>query len=273
MRWLLTSLAGLSLLYSSNDSAEALLRDAVNASQAERWQTAEVLYSRALAVSDDPAQVAYNRGVSRYFQGDYREAERDFLRCLSDPTLESYRRTEAVYNRGVCLLNCEPSVDHLRTAIACFERAVHLSEPSSRLHADARYNLELAKLLWNRERAASSRSHPPPGDGPPEAPEPTRTGSDNDQTTLPSSPDDGPGDGEPEERTGDQPDGNGRDTERDTPGRGTLPVLIDLDTPQALSPDDTRLILDVVGERLGQDRAAASRKAIDPGEQPNVRDW
>jgi hypothetical protein len=159
-----------------------------------------------------------------------------------------------------------------RSAIACFEQSLDLCPPTDPLAADARHNLELAKLLWAKARTIE-KSQPKPNDLPPEVPEspPPEEGSGQDPGADPNGPGGQPGP-RPETVSGRPPGGQPRETNQQSPGAGNLPVVIDGDRPQPLTPEDTRAILQQIASRLEKDRRANARLLTGP-ERPDVRDW
>jgi hypothetical protein len=159
-------------------------------------------------------------------------------------------------------------------AVACFEQALDADALPEELRADARYNLELAKLLW-AEAKARQGTRETPNQFPDEPPE-TKPPPAEDPMKEP-----GPGGTEPgtPQPGAQQVAGNGkaggeapRPTDRKAPGAGTLPVLADGPQPQKLSPEDARAILAREGERIDRDRKANARLLAGP-ERPHVRDW
>ena len=138
--------------------------------------TAGRLYESAAVRTTDPGLVAFNTAAVRFADGDYRAAEVHYLQALSDPAIPPGRRAEAEYNRGVCLLRRGGSADVYRAAIAAFEAALAVPGADAGLAADARHNLELAKLLWADARR--DVADPPDANAPspePSSPPPVRT--------------------------------------------------------------------------------------------------
>ncbi|HET6574937.1 MAG TPA: hypothetical protein VFG68_15130 [Fimbriiglobus sp.] len=226
-------------------------------------------YAAAAERTTDPGLVAFNRAAVAVQLGEPREAELYYLRALDDRAAPPDRRARALYDRGVCLLARGGSTAVYRSAIACFEQSLDLLDAADPLAADARHNLELAKLLWAKART-TEKSAPNPNDLPPDVPDP-----------LPPEPGAGQGTGDepgdqpgvrPEPAPGTPPGGTPRETNRKSPGAGNLPVVLDADRPQPLTPEDTRAILQRVAERLEKDREATARLLTGP-ERPDVRDW
>jgi tetratricopeptide (TPR) repeat protein len=231
---------------------------------------AERHYAAAAERTTDPGLVAFNRAAVAAQLGEFREAELEYLRVLDDRAAPPDRRAKAQYNRGACLLARGGPASVYRSAIACFEQSLDLFPADDPLAADARHNLELAKLLWAKALAAE-KTRPKPNDLPPDVPDPPPEGTGRDPGTDP----DGPGGQSglrPELVPGRPPGGRPRETNQQTPGAGNLPVVLDADRPQPLTPEDTRAILQRVAERLEKDRRANARLLTGP-ERPDVRDW
>jgi tetratricopeptide (TPR) repeat protein len=254
-----------------SDSPEDLIRLGNEAYLRGDLDAAERHYTAAAERTTDPGLVAFNRAAVAAQMGEFREAELEYLRVLDDQAAPPDRRAKALYNRGVCLLARGGPASVYRSAIACFEQSLDLFPADDLLGADARHNLELAKLLWAKARATEA-TRPKPNDLPPDVPDPPPpegTGRD------PGADPDGPGGQSglrPELVPGRPPGGRPRETNQQAPGAGNLPVVLDADRPQPLTPEDTRAILQRVAERLEKDRRANARLLTGP-ERPDVRDW
>lgn len=253
-----------------------LVRRGNEAFRAGESAAAGKLYAAAGERTADPGLVAFNQAAVLFEQGEYREAEVHYLRALDDRAAPPGRRARALYNRGVCLVKRATDVPALRTAVACFEQALDADALDDHLRADARYNLELAKLLWAEARAKHGGAETPnqlPPDEPPEGKPPPTAGPDPgaDAGREPDGPGPRPG-GPPQAMAGTAGGAAPQPTDRKTAGAGTLPVLVDGPQAQKLSPDDARAYLARVAERLDRDRRANARLLAGP-ERPHVRDW
>jgi hypothetical protein len=167
-----------------------------------------------------------------------------------------------------------------RSAVACFERCLDADPADESLKADARHNLELAKLLWaeaNRRAARKETPNVPPPEEqpPPESLPPPRTGG-----TDPDLNHQEPGAENPgmsprpiqQMNPAQTPTGKPHETARQAPGSGTLPVLKDEARPQPMSPEDTRKHLDEIRTRLRDDQRKM-RELLYPADRPGLRDW
>lgn len=266
--FLLLSFALIAAAPTRDADPDELTRAANAAFQRGELAEADRLYQLAGERTRDPGLVAFNRAAVCVARGEMWEAERHYLQSLDDREAPGERRARASYNRGVCLLARGGPAMVYRSAIAAFEQALDLLPGDDPLAADARHNLELAKLLWLRAREAE-KARSRPSDLPPDLlPEPPRHpemgGSEDPGGTEASVGGPDPGG----TAAGPGPAGAGRKT----PGAGNLPVLQDGDQAQPLSPQDARAHLRVLADRLASDRHKSARLLVGP-ERPNVRDW
>jgi tetratricopeptide (TPR) repeat protein len=234
------------------------------------------LYVAAEEHTADPGLVAFNRAAALFEQGEYREAEVHYLRALDDKAAPADRRAKALYNRGVCLVKRATDLPALRAAVSCFEQALDSDALDEPLRADARYNLELAKLLWADARAKQGAKDTPnqlPPEEQSETKPPAAAGEDGRE---PGRETEGPGTRpglQPQALANAQAGGQAPQAiDRTAPGRGTLPVLVDGPQSQKLSPEDVRAHLAKVAERLDRDRRANARLLAGP-ERPHVPDY
>lgn len=256
----------------STQSPDDLVRLGNDAFDRGDFDAADRHYAAAAERTADPGLVAFNRAAASLKRGGVRDAEANYLRTLDDRDAPPARRARALYNRGVCLLLRGNSAAAYRSAVACLEQAADDAGADATLAADARHNLELAKLLWNKAR---SNEHSPqrPNDLPPDVPEPPPPRGTPDNGTEPGASDVGPNGGRPEAIAGAGPKGgNPRETQQKAPGAGGLPVRLDPDQAGSLSTDDAKELLRHHTSRLKKDRQDNARLTAGP-ERPHVRDW
>ena len=166
-----------------------------------------------------------------------------------------------LYNRGVCLVKRATDVPALRTAVIVLRAGTRRGCPArGTLRADARYNLELAKLLWAEARARQG-TRTTPNDLPPEEPpetKPPRT-TERPRRSQPGGAATQAGHaaagGERSCRRG----GPAADRSERPPGPGRCLCWRTARSPQKLSPEDARRHLRRVAERLDRDRRANAR--------------
>src|SRR5262249_13036841 len=163
-------------------------------------------------------------------------------------------------------------------AIACFERCLDAPVVDEPLKADARHNLELAKLLWaeaNKKAAKPDSPNFPTREE--EKPEPSS--SQQPMGTEPGS----------NAESGNEPITGKKDTRQmPAPATGQVPkngangnpiagdapnpqMLLDESTPQKLSEEDTREYLRRTEQRLRDERRRMLRVLYGP-DRPGVRD-
>jgi tetratricopeptide (TPR) repeat protein len=228
-------------------------------------------YEAAAMATDDPGLIAFNRAAIHFAEDRFRDAELDYLRCLADRDCPADRRMQAEFNRGVCLVKRGWSAKIYRTAITCFDTVLAMQPADAALLADARHNLEVAKLLWQTARLREQKE-PPANDRQPDEdrqPDPPR---------LPPPTMNDPSEGGPGKAGAASPVPNGsaagtpNPTEQKLPGAGTLGPLPDDDRPTPRSPQDTRLYLDRAALRLDAERRANAELLAGP-DRKGVRDW
>src|SRR5437764_1533115 len=153
------------------DPPDELVRRGTDAFRAGDAAAAGKLFAAAAEHTADPGLVAFDTAAVLFAKGEYRDAELHYVRALDDRAAPPERRAKALYNRGVCILKRAADLPALRTAVACFEQALDSGALGEELPADARYNLEPAKLLWAEARAKQGARETPNHLPPEESPE------------------------------------------------------------------------------------------------------
>jgi len=260
------------------ESPDDLIRRANDAFRVGDTETADKLYALAEELTADPGLVSFNRGAVLFERKNYRGAELYYTRVLDDAECPPERAAKAWYNRGTCLLRREGSMSVYRSAIACFEHTLDSPAADEPLKADARHNLELAKLLWNeaRKKEADKKS---PNEPPPEEQKPEH---------KPQLPEHQPG-GTDSQMGNDSiggmksaglrpqqiPNGGTKPTPADktvAANNANLEVLKDINEVQHLSPEDTREYLKELDKRLKREQRAMLRSLYGP-ERRELPDW
>jgi hypothetical protein len=279
--WLGILAAALLLAAAPAPDVEALLREGNAAFERGDYGRAATLYEQAEARATDPGLVAFDLATAKYrlaLAGEggraalLQQAEQQYSCCLEkhDP-----RRVRALLGVGNCRLLLRDGKEGLLTAAEKFEQCLKEADPESELAADARHNLELARLLLLQTPATGNpgENKPPEGDpGSPPKP-PDRPPSQQPQSMPVAEPGAGkprgdagrpvkPEDGSAPTATGDTP----------PPGSGNLrPVPDRVDAPP-LSPQEAGEHLEQATERIVNERRThRQRSAKTP--PPNVRDW
>ncbi len=258
-------------------SADDLIRAGNAAVARGNFDQADDWYTAAEERTTDPGLVAFNKANALFHRERFDAAEKHYTRALDDADAPPARRAAALYNRGVCLLK-QGGLVKLRAAIDSFSRCLALPPDDPPLTADARHNLEVAKVLWVAARAKESKK-PLPNDPPPDAPpdpRPERPApqafdpfGQQDRLTGDRSPQTG---GTPEAVRGGATGGSPRATDEKTPGKGSAPVLGREDKLPDLSPQQMREYLEALAARVSKDRRDTAALTAPP-ERPSVKDW
>lgn len=228
----------------------------------------------------DPGLGAFNRAAIHFSQERYREAEIDYSRVLSDRACPPERRLRALYNRGTCRLHRAPAANDPaeRAALAWaaaqdLAACLEMHHTDERLEGHARYNLELARILWAR----ANRSAPTPKT--PDAPPPEQARNPAVPNNRPETGGTEPGanSGDPETTTqpgsGSRSPGNVRETDLIRGGSdSTLPILREGDLDPTPLPKDVRLHLMRIERRLREDLTTVERDVARYRPRPD-RDW
>lgn len=264
----------------AESSSDDLIAQANAAFQRGEAEEADRLYVAAEERTTDPGLVAFNRAAALFQMGKYREAELGYRCVIEDGACPAERKARARYNRGTCLLRRGGSAAVYRLSIADFEACLLSPVNDEPLKADARHNLELAKILWNEARKTSSRPEVPNPDPPPDE-------NSGNPLAKPSGTDPQPGMPEPGEgNTGganvkaaapqplpQQADGKNNPGNHGDPGTASgLQPLQDTSTPQPLSPEDTREHLRRAAERIKKEKRDLLKTLYGP-ERPGLLDW
>jgi len=268
-------LAVICLLLLAADVPDDLIRRANAAFLAGDVVAADALYAAAEERSGDPGLVAFNRATILFRRGEFRDAELHYTRTLEDRACPPDRAARAWFNRGTCLVRRGGEAGVYRSAVACFERCLDAPAGDAALKADARHNLELAKLLWadvNRKAAKPETPNAPAPEEKPDPPpkkggsEPDAKAPDNDTKKT------DPKKSQPTPQPQQIPKAGPTDGNAQVPGSNNLPVLPDADPVQPLSPADTRAYLKLAEERLRRERQGLRRTLA--GKDPtDVWDW
>lgn len=265
-------------LLAAQPPADELIRRANAAFQRGDTEAADALYAAAEERTGDPGLVAFNKAAVLFQRGEFRDAELHYIRVLDDKACPPDRAARAWFNRGTCLLRRGGSPGIYRSAVGCFERCLDLRPADEPLKADARHNLELAKLLWieaNRKAAKPENLNDPPPELDSQPP-PQANGSDPQGNTPEAGPGaDGQKDTQPVQQPtiGPTPKNGANQTDAKTAGNNpNLQPLKDDDKPQPLSPEDTREYLKRTEERLRKERQGMLRMLYGP-DRLGVRDW
>jgi tetratricopeptide (TPR) repeat protein len=236
------------------------------------YQAALVFYTRAEPRSEDPGLIAFNKASALYHLGTYRGAELLYRASLSDA--EGVRRTQVLYGLANCLVQQagDRDVKLLRDAISIYDQCMN-DEQDSEWTANARHNVELAKLLLTQAQARAERN--PPDQAPDKDPEvdpPTKKNSND----IPEGADPGSG---IKKNGGDRipmKPGSGNENQRSNeppaPGQGNLPPIPDTQDPVSLTPEDAANHLQQATVRILHERQKHKQMSIKKP-APSAKDW
>jgi tetratricopeptide (TPR) repeat protein len=264
------------------DTPDELIRRANEAFRAGDTDAADKLYTAAEERTADPGLVAFNRAAILFERGAFREAEKHYERVLDDAACPPERAAKAWYNRGTCLLRRGGTMSVYRSAAACFERTLDSAAADEPLKADARHNLELAKLLWNEERKKAAKpeeespnKQPPPEEDRQPKPDPEKPGGQdqnpaNDTTNTGTTPKTGSQPQlQPQPKDGSKP----TPTDQQTVGNNqNLQMPEDKDEVQKLSPEEAKAYLKETSKRRKRELHSLLETLYGP-DRPGVRDW
>lgn len=260
------------------ESPEDLIRRANAAFLSGDVEAAESLYSAAEERTGDPGLVAFNKATVLFQKGEFHAAESHYARTLDDKACPADRAARAWFNRGTCLVRRGGAAAVYRSAIACFDRCLESPAADAPLKANARQNLELAKLLWmeaNKKAAKPENPNEPPREDE-RPPEPGTTPKNGTDPSIENGADNGTRKEQrpvPMPAPGVAPKQGANDSGNPTPAAAVNPQpVLDDGTPQKLSPEDSREHLRRAEQRLRDERRALLRTLYGP-DRPGVRDW
>ncbi len=260
---------------------QSLLKEGDAAAASGDYARAAALYKKAEPLTTEPVEVAYRLGVVKYQMAaeagggaNLFEAE-DLFRCCLDKG--SPHRPQALFGLGNCLLlkSKGKSLELVRAAIESYEQSLAAGLPEE-VAAEARYNLERAKLLALQLLAPATRKEVEPPDNPEEDAHRPADPRPNDPRP-PNKTDGGMGTGNPDPR------GNPFQMKNDTgqtpiqtsdpaPGVGKLTPIPDLSTPEPIPPKDALSHLETATKRVLEERQTYRLQKLRPAVR-GVRDW
>ncbi len=232
------------------------------------------LYAQAEDRARDPGLVAFNEATALYHLGRYREAELRYRRCREDA--DGPRLTRLLYSLGNCILQQARDSDapRLREAIKSYEQCLRSGGAEPEVFADARHNLELARLLWLKAKDKKPGQDQPNPEQESENPQLRSDLGNNSRRGVndfgPATPD-GHGQENPTARPlADQKTAG--QTDQQQAGKGNLPPIPDEDDLISLSPEDAAEYLKKEAARIKRERREYGQRPA-PALPANVRDW
>lgn len=265
----LLGLAPLLVSAAPNSSPDDLIREGNDVFEKSEYEAALKLYQDAQERGTDPGLIAFNAATVYWHKREYRQAENHYRMALDDAAAPKERRSRSFFNLGNCLVKQADPRDHrlLREAIQYYEYCIDQTEDAD-LRKNARHNLEIAKILWNKARRTSPNPPSPNSNEPPETPrhnEPKKP--DLDKEKKPGNNDDGK-----DHKKNDQKKKIDQGTEKTenidpdkkeqpTPGPGRVPVIPDTDKLERQTAEDTRAALRAAELRLKSIRERLRQQA------------
>ena len=254
---------------------EDLVRQGNAAFERGDFAGAVEFYARAEERTADPGLIAFNEAAALYQLGRYRDAELRLRRCQEDAT--GNRRGRLLYNLGNCLVQEARSRNpsRLREAINTYEQCLQQEGVEPELAADARHNLEVARLLLQKAQSSRESQNEANEDQGGASPQPeeqrsdARPGGDQAVTSLPNGMDKA---GQALNRTGDRNTAPTKTGQPPPPGKGNLPPIPDEDELTAMSAEDAAQHLKQAASRIAQERREYRERPM-PAPPANVRDW
>jgi tetratricopeptide (TPR) repeat protein len=231
-------------------------------------------YGRAEERTLDPGLVAFNEATALYQLGRYREAELHYLRSREDAT--GLRRARLLYNLGNSVLKQgrQHSSRRLREAIASYEECLQQNGIDAELAADARHNLELARLLLQKAKSreeGKNSAEEEQGNNNPQADERTDVKPGGDDSSA-VAPDPAGKVGPAAEQPGNRNTAQAKTNEQPPPGQGNLPPIPDEDDLAAMTPVDAAEHLKKAAARIQQERREYRQRPV-AAAPANMPDW
>lgn len=248
-----------------------LLRQGNEAFARQDYAQALKLYAQAEGRGDDPGLIEFNRGLACYRLQDYGAAAVHFRRCLDDEAAPLLRRARAAFDLGNALVRQSGADDAagLRQAVAAYRACLAQGKLDADLWSDARHNLELAQLLWQKARARGNPDEPPDGPEHQSGAKKKEEGKGTEQGREPSGQDT-----ETQEPDGSKKNGQagvGQEKSSRRVARGPLGQLPDQDQLAPLTTEDAAEHLRRIAERIARERRGYYRQQRPaPGVAP---DW
>jgi Ca-activated chloride channel family protein len=238
----------------------------------ENFAAAVDWYNRAEDSAPDPGLVACNEAAALYHLGRYREAELHYRYARQEAT--GVRLARLLYSLGNCIVQQAQDRDapRLREAMGFYELCMQQKAADAALIANARYNLELARLLWLKAKAARRSGEP---NNPDQGNEDEQARDLDDAGLRGDSMRSLDGRGRSQPLAGVRPDRGSTPNDTDQPpppGKGNLPTLPDTDDLSPLTPEDAAEHLKQAAARILRERQEHVR-VMTPTIPSNVKDW
>jgi tetratricopeptide (TPR) repeat protein len=231
-------------------------------------------YTRAEERLTDPGLAAFNKGAAHYRLGQYREAELHYLRCREDATGE--RLTRVLFHLGNAVVQQaqDRDAERLQQAIEYYEACIRRASRGTELAQDADFNLQLARALHARAKAARDQN---PSDSANPGDNSKDKNSKTDVDSSGSEPQPGSLDAQGNVR-GSAARANDRKrdpkavSQQAPPGVGKLPPISEDDDATSLTSEDTAKYLEQAAARIAQERKEHKHRTAGPPSR-TLLDW
>jgi tetratricopeptide (TPR) repeat protein len=232
-----------------------------------------VHYTKVEDSITDPGLLAFNKGAALYRLGRFRDAELHYLRCKEDAAGDRLARVLFDLGNSLVQLAQDQDADQLERAIDYYEECLRNKDTNPELQANAQFNLQLAKVLLLRAKAANknhSSNDPYRPDNPAGNSPANKTVFGNDR---PGGLGEGSGlKGRIPHKSGD-PYGEGTASSQiPNPGVGNLPPIPDKDDLLPLSPEDATAHLEKAAARVNRERRDQKQRSL-PAPSKTMKDW
>lgn len=232
-------------------------------------------YTRAEDVTTDPGLVAFNKAAALFRMGEYALAEVHYLRAREGAAGERLARVNFDLGNTLVLRAGERDARLLGRAVDAYRACLAEPEAGPELREDARHNLQIAIVFWEKAKAAekASPSNPDdPGNRPPSAADtdPRQQLANRGSAGIRE-----PGYGDPQAALMGK-DGEGQQgsptNAPSPPGAGNVPLVPDEDRLNPLAPHEVARVLQDVAERVAKERRDHRRQS-QPAPPPTTPDW
>lgn len=248
---------------------DALLRQGTQAFAGGRYQEALELFEAAEEFAPDPGLVAFNKAAALYRLERYAEAALHYERCLEDDSIPPTRRAQAYFQMGHAYVHESKGTNRglLEKALAAYRSCLLMHETPEAMRADARHDLELARLLWlqtlpDPETPPRQKDQVPPKNGERKRPPGSKDPKDGARDVEGNEPD--------KKELVDGANGDTK-TQAKKARAGPLTVLPDRSELVPLSPQETAAHLEANTQRMLQERRHYRRHAVTVAD--GVKDW
>jgi tetratricopeptide (TPR) repeat protein len=255
------------------EDAERLVRQGNAAYAHGDHQAAVELFAQAEEYTTDPGLVAFNKAAALYRLGRYADAEAHYLQSREDASGARLARVLFDLGNSVLQVARDQDIKGIKRAIGYYEECLRQEAAGPELVEDAKFNLQLAKQLLARARAAKGSREPDESpDGSDRARDEQANQGMNGMDLQPGVPDRRGQARAVNRRPGDAQRLPGSSSQEPPPGQGDLPPIQDQEALGQMSPEETARYLEKVAAQVLRERREQRRQSRPPS-PPNVMNW